>query len=153
MAVQLAKHIGAEVTAVCSAKNADLVRSLGADHVVDYARTDFIRSANTYDVIMDNHGNAPYPRIKHLLKPGGRSMMVILANIRELVRRGPDIVSVSGSSAVSAKAYAEIMQLLASGVLRPVIDSRYRFDEIVEAHRRVDTGHKVGSVIVTVAAE
>lgn len=153
MAVQLAKHLRAEVTAVCSAKNSDLVRSLGADHVIDYARTDFTRSANTYDVIMDNHGNAPYPKIKHLLKPGGRFLMVILANIRELIRRGPDVVSVSGNSAVNADAYAEIMRLLASGVLKPVIDSRYAFDDIVEAHRRVDTGHKVGSVIVTVAAE
>jgi NADPH:quinone reductase-like Zn-dependent oxidoreductase len=151
MAVQLAKHLGAEVTGVCSAKNRDLVLALGADHVIDYAREDFTQNAATYDVIMDNHGNAPYPRITHLLKPGGRFMMVILANLRELLRRRPDIVSVSGNTAVTAHSYAEIMGLLASGVLKPVIDSRYRFDDIVEAHRRVDTGHKVGSVIVTVS--
>jgi NADPH:quinone reductase-like Zn-dependent oxidoreductase len=150
MAVQLAHHLGAEVTGVCSAKNVELVHSLGADHVIDYAQEDFTQNATTYDVIMDNHGNAAYPQIKNLLKPGGRFLMVILANIRELIRRGPDIVSVSGDSAVSGQAYAEIMGLLASGVLKPVIDSRYPFDKIVEAHRRVDTGHKVGSVIVTV---
>jgi NADPH:quinone reductase-like Zn-dependent oxidoreductase len=151
MAVQLAKHLGAEVTAVCSATNSDLVLGLGADHVIDYAQEDFTQSAATYDVIMDNHGNAPYPRIKHLLKPGGRFMMVILANLRELLRRRPDIVSVSGNTAVTAESYAEIMELLAAGVLKPVIDSRYRFEDIVEAYRRVDTGHKVGSVVVTVS--
>jgi NADPH:quinone reductase-like Zn-dependent oxidoreductase len=152
MAVQLAKHFGAEVTGVCSTKNVEFVHSLGADHVIDYAREDFTQNATTYDVIMDNHGNASYPRIKHLLKPGGRFLMVILANIRELIRRGPDIVSVSGNTAVTAESYAEIMDLLKSGVLKPVIDSRYAFKDIVEAHRRVDTGHKVGAVIVTVGA-
>jgi NADPH:quinone reductase-like Zn-dependent oxidoreductase len=152
MAVQLAKHFGAEVTGVCSARNAELARSLGADHVIDYAREDFTKGDRRYDVIMDTHGNAAYPRIKHLLKPGGRFLMVILANIREMFRGGPDIVSVSGDSAISAESYAELMALLASGVLKPVIDSRYPFEQIVEAHRRVDTGHKVGSVVVTLAA-
>jgi len=127
------------------------VRSLGADHVIDYAREDFTKGDRRYDVIMDTHGNAAYPRIKHLLKPGGRFLMVILANIREMFRGGPDIVSVSGDSAISAESYAELMALLASGVLKPVIDSRYPFEQIVEAHRRVDTGHKVGSVVVTLA--
>jgi NADPH:quinone reductase-like Zn-dependent oxidoreductase len=153
MALQLAHHFGAEVTGVCSGKNMDLVRSLGADHVIDYEREDFTQNDTTYDVIMDNHGNAPYPRIKHLLNPGGRFLMVILANIREMVRRRPDIVTVTGNSAITAESYAEIMGWLAMGVLKPVIDSRYRFDQIVEAHRRVDTGHKVGSVIVRVGAE
>lgn len=152
MAVQLAKHMGAEVTAVCSARNAELVRSLGADHVIDYAHEDFIKGDRQYDLIMENVGNAPYPKVKHLLKPGGRYLMVILHDLRDLMRRGPAIVSVSGNTAITAESYAELMGYLASGVLKPVIDSRYPFAEIVEAHRRVDTGHKVGSVIVTVAA-
>ena len=77
MAVQLAKHLGAEVTGVCSGANAELVRGLGADHVIDYAAEDFTRNGQRYDVIMDTHGNAPYARVKGSLKPGGRFLMVI----------------------------------------------------------------------------
>jgi NADPH:quinone reductase-like Zn-dependent oxidoreductase len=77
MAVQLAKNLGAEVTAVCSGANADLVRGLGADHVIDYKRDDFTRNGERYDVIMDTHGNAPYSRVKGSLEPGGRFLMVI----------------------------------------------------------------------------
>jgi NADPH:quinone reductase-like Zn-dependent oxidoreductase len=77
MAVQLAKHVDAEVTGVCSARNVELVRSLGADHVVDYGADDFTRNGETYDVIMDTVGNAPYARVRGSLKPGGRFLMVI----------------------------------------------------------------------------
>src|ERR687897_2011007 len=76
MAVQLAKHTGAEVTGVCSAANAPLVRGLGGDHVIDYAVEDFTRNGPRYDVIMDNQGNATYPRVKGSLEPGGRVLMV-----------------------------------------------------------------------------
>jgi NADPH:quinone reductase-like Zn-dependent oxidoreductase len=72
MAVQLAKHLGAEVTAVCSGANAELVKGLGADHVIDYTMEDFTRDGRRYDVITDNHGNAPYARARGSLKPGGR---------------------------------------------------------------------------------
>ncbi len=77
MAVQLAKNFGAEVTAVCSGANAELVRGLGADHVIDYTTHDFTRNGQRYDVIMDNHGNAPYKRVKGSLKPGGRFLMIV----------------------------------------------------------------------------
>src|SRR5512132_2356834 len=77
MAVQLAKHLGTEVTAVCSGANADLVRGLGADHVIDYTTDDFTRNGQRYDVIMDNQGNAPYARVKGSLKPGGRFLMIV----------------------------------------------------------------------------
>ena len=85
MAVQLAKHMGAEVTGVCSARNAELVRSLGADHVIDYATEDFTKSGKTYDLVMDNHGNAPLGRIKHMLKPGGRFLMVIVKDLWQML--------------------------------------------------------------------
>lgn len=153
MAVQLAKHMGAEVTAVCSARNAALVRSLGADHVIDYAAEDFTRSGKTYDLVMDNHGNAPLGRVKHLLKPGGRFLMVIFANLWEMVTtRGKGMISVSDDSPTSGENYRTLLSLAEKGVLRPVIDSTYPVEQIAEAHRRVDTGHKVGSVVVTLAA-
>ena len=77
MAVQLAKHLGAEVTGVCSGAHAELVSGLGADHVIDYTSEDFTRNGQRYDVIMDNHGNAPYARVKDSLQPGGRFLMVV----------------------------------------------------------------------------
>ena len=77
IAIQLAKHFGAEVTAVCSGANVELVRNLGADHVIDYTAQDFSGTGQRFDVVMDNHGNAPYARVKDSLKPGGRFLMVV----------------------------------------------------------------------------
>ena len=96
MAVQLAKHSGAEVTAVCSAANADLVRSLGADHVVDYKAEDFTRNGQRYDVVMDTHGNAPYKRIKDSLKPGGRFLMVV-GNLAETLAATRQKATIAGT--------------------------------------------------------
>ena len=151
MAVQLAKHLGAEVTAVCSAANAELVRGLGADHVIDYAAEDFARNGQRYDVIMDNHGNAPYSRIKGSLKPGGRFLMVI-GDLWQMLagaaaeghdqrhRRRPP---------AQRRRFQTLMSLAEEGSLKPVVDTVLPFAEIVEAHRRVDGGHKVGSLVLT----
>jgi NADPH:quinone reductase-like Zn-dependent oxidoreductase len=152
MAVQYAKHLGAEVTAVCSGANVDLVRALGADHVIDYATQDFTRNGHRYDVIMDNHGNAPYARVKDSLKPGGRFLMVI-GDLWQMVSATWQKACIGGTAEVSADSYATIMSLGESGALRPVIDSVVEFEQIVEAHRRVDGGHKVGSVVVTFGPE
>jgi NADPH:quinone reductase-like Zn-dependent oxidoreductase len=151
MAVQLAKHQGAEVTAVCSARNAELVSGLGADHVIDYGAEDFTRNAERYDVIMDNHGNAPYARVKGSLKPGGRFLMVIgdLWQMVSSLWQKPVISSSRGGFAGAADHYQTLMELAERGELRPVIDSVVPFEQIVEAHRRVDSDHKVGSVVVT----
>ena len=151
MAVQLAKHFGAEVTAVCSTANTELVRGLGADHVVDYTREDFTRDGQRYDVIMDNHGNAPYARVKGSLKPGGRFVMVI-GNLGQLLAATRQKAVVSGSqndSLISGDSLRTLMSLAERGVLKPVIDSVLPFAQIAEAHRRVDGGHKVGSVVLT----
>jgi NADPH:quinone reductase-like Zn-dependent oxidoreductase len=153
MAVQLATRAGAEVTAVCSAGNAELVAGLGADRIVDYTRQDFTADGRRYDVIMDNHGNAPYSRIKGSLAPGGRFLMVVgdLWQMIAGVWQRPTI----GGSENDAGARAEALRTLVAGAvdgsLRPVIDSVVPFEEIVEAHRRVDGGHKVGSVVVSFA--
>lgn len=152
MAVQLAKHIGATVTAVCSARNAELVRSLGADYVIDYAKTNFTLEGETYDVIMDTHGNTPYARVKHLLKPGGRFLMVI-ADLLQMLAAKLNTRIIDGeaekpSDVISARNYSHLLGLAETGVIKPVIDSVYPFAQIVEAHRRVDSGHKAGSVVI-----
>jgi NADPH:quinone reductase-like Zn-dependent oxidoreductase len=152
MAVQIGRRMGAEVTGVCSAANADLVRSLGADQVIAYDREDFTRNGKTYDVIMDNHGNAPFARIKSSLKPGGRFLLVIFESLWSFVsaKWNKQVVEVSeNDSAFSSETYAHLLELVARGELRPVIDKTYPFEQIVEAHRRVDSGRKVGSVVVT----
>jgi NADPH:quinone reductase-like Zn-dependent oxidoreductase len=137
-AVQLARHLGAEVTGVCSAANLELVRSLGATTVIDYTADDFTKGATRYDVIFDAVGkrksakamlNAPAA-----LAPGGVSLSVDDAFPR--TKRSDLFV---------------LKELAESGAFRPVIDRRYTLDEIVEAHRYVDLGHKKGNVIVTIS--
>jgi NADPH:quinone reductase-like Zn-dependent oxidoreductase len=152
MAVQIAKQRGAEVTGVCSAANADLVRSLGADHVIDYASRDFTRDAVRYGLVMDNVGNAPYARIRQLLKPGGRFLMVIgdLPQMLAAARR-KDVVSAGREDAAfSAPRYRLLMEMAAAGQIHAVIDRSFPLEEIVEGYRLVDTGHKRGSVVITV---
>jgi NADPH:quinone reductase-like Zn-dependent oxidoreductase len=150
MAVQLAQHLGAEVTGVCSGANAELVRGLGAGHVIDYTTEDFTHNGQRYDVIMDNHGNAPYARVKGSLKPGGRFLMVV-GDLWQMLAASRQNAVISGSerdSSMTADGYRTLMSLAEQGVLKPVIDSVLSFAQIVEAHRRVDGGHKVGSVVL-----
>ena len=150
MAVQLAKHLGAEVTGVCSGANADLVRGLGADHVIDYSQTDFADNGQRYDVIMDTHGNAPYSRVKGSLNPGGRFLMVI-GGLPQMIAATWQKATIGGSeedAALTAESYRTLMSLAEQGVVKSVIDAVLPFDQIVEAHRRVDGGHKVGSIVL-----
>ena len=151
--MQLAKHHGARVTGVCSTANLELVRSIGADQVIDYTRQDFARSGETYDVIVDNVGNAPFSRTRDSLKQGGRLLLVV-GTLSEMLM-APLVSMGSGKRVivVPARANAEDLRLLAglaeSGRLRPVIDRTYPFEQMVEAHRYVDTGRKRGNVVVT----
>lgn len=148
MAVQIAKHLGAEVTGVCSGANSELVKSLGADHVVDYTVEDFTRNGRRYDVIMDNHGNAPYSRVKGSLAPGGRFLQVI-ADLPQMIAAAWQKPVVGGSPEVTVDLFRTLMSLGESGELKPVVDTVLPFSQIVEAYRRVDTDHKVGSVVLT----
>ncbi|HYK04570.1 MAG TPA: NAD(P)-dependent alcohol dehydrogenase [Thermoanaerobaculia bacterium] len=152
-AVQLAKHFGAEVTAVCSSANAALVRSLGADHVIDYTTEDFTRNGRVYDVIMDTAGTAPFARSSASLRDGGR-LLLVLGGMPDLLSI-PWIALTNSRKVIggTAKGTQSDLRLLADlaerGKLTPVIDRRYPFGEIVEAHRYVDTGRKKGNVVIT----
>jgi NADPH:quinone reductase-like Zn-dependent oxidoreductase len=148
MAVQLAKHTGAEVTGVCSAANAPLVRGLGGDHVIDYAIEDFTRNGQRYDVIVDNQGNATYPRVKGSLEPRGRVLMVY-GELWPTIAASWQKAVVTGTAKPSADHLRTLIELAERGVLKPVVDSVLPFGRIVDAHRRVDSGHKVGSLVLT----
>jgi NADPH:quinone reductase-like Zn-dependent oxidoreductase len=152
-AVQLARHFGAEVTAVCSAANGDLVRSLGASHVIDYTKEDFTRNGERYDVIVDTVGTAPYSRSKASLKEDGR-LLLVLAGMPDMLPI-PWVAMTSSKKIIAGPATerAEDLRFLAdlaqTGELKPVIDRRYPFEQMAEAHRYVDTGRKKGSVVIT----
>lgn len=151
--VQLAQHFGAEVTGVCSGGNAELVRSLGADHVIDYTTEDFTKGDQTYDVIVDTIGTASIRRSLGLLRKGGR-LLLVYARFGDMLRapwvsltRGKRVVA--GPASEDPAHLPQLAELAETGAFKPVIDRTYPFEQIVEAHRHVDTGHKKGSVVVT----
>jgi NADPH:quinone reductase-like Zn-dependent oxidoreductase len=133
-AVQLAKHWGAHVTGVCSGANLDLVRSIGAGEVIDYTREDFRKSGKTYDVVFDT--------VRKLGKSSCRKSL------------GENRVFISSWSLTreSNEDLIHLRELVEAGKLRPVIDRTYPLEEVVEAHRYVDKGHKKGNVVITVVA-
>lgn len=132
--VQLAKHLGAEVTAVCSTSNLDMVKSLGADHVIDYTREDFATGGETYDAILDTVGKMSPSDRKKLLKKTGA------------------FVSVRGlSSKENLEDLLFLKDLMEKGKLKVVIDRCYKLEQVPEAHVYVEQGHKKGNVVITVA--
>ncbi|MBL8517796.1 MAG: NAD(P)-dependent alcohol dehydrogenase [Betaproteobacteria bacterium] len=153
-AIQLARHLGAEVTAVCSAANADLVSSLGAARVIDYAREDFTQLGECWDVIMDTVGTAPYSRASPVLRPGGR-LLAVLAGLQDMLTT-PLRARLHGRRVIAGPAFGttedlrHLAQLAEAGVFLPVIDREFPLERIVEAHRHVDTGRKRGNVIIHV---
>jgi NADPH:quinone reductase-like Zn-dependent oxidoreductase len=132
-AVQLAKHFGAEVTAVCSTGNLELVRSLGADHVIDYTKEDFAKGGAQNDLVLDAVGILPRSKQKRALAPQGKFLTV---HARHGSTKAEDLLF--------------IKKLVEEGKLRPVIDRSYPLEEIVEAHKYVGNGHKKGHVVITV---
>lgn len=152
-AVQLAKHFGAEVTGVCSTANVELVRRLGADHVIDYTKEDFTRSGRTYDVIMDTAGTAPYSRCRKSLHEGGR-LLLVLAGLPSMLQIPWAALTsrhkiIAGPAAERPEDLRLLAQLAEAGEFKPVIDRRFPLEQIVEAHRYVDAGHKKGNVVIT----
>ncbi|HZY81508.1 MAG TPA: NAD(P)-dependent alcohol dehydrogenase [Cyclobacteriaceae bacterium] len=148
--IQLAKHYGAEVTAVCSAANVQLVQSLGASKVLDYTSPDFVSRLEKYDVVIDAVDKLEFSVGINAVKDGGvyanitspvKSIAMMLSKKKVLV--GVDIPETS-------EGINQLKDLVESGVLKPVMDKIYPFEQIVEAHRYVDTGRKKGNVAITV---
>jgi NADPH:quinone reductase-like Zn-dependent oxidoreductase len=133
-AVQIAKHLGAEVTGVCSTANLELVRSLGADQVLDYTQEGFTLSAGTYDVVFDAVGKLDSSCGKKALNRAGTYLNVLT----------------SSGSGERSEDLLFVKELAENGKIRPVIDRRYSLEQIVEAHRYVDQGHKKGNVAIMV---
>ncbi len=161
-AVQLASFFGAEVTGVCSTANVELVKSLGADKVIDYTGEDFTRNGERYDIIFDAVGKTSFSKCRRSLKDGGifleaaltpgilplmmwtskfgtKKAMITFTGLRPPHERTKDLQFIS--------------ELAENGTIRPVIDRTYTLDQIAEAHRYVETGHKKGNVIITVKHE
>ena len=155
-AVQLAKYFGADVTGVCSAANLELVRSLGADQVIDYTKQDFTKSDQTYDLIFDAVGKSSFSRCRDVLTENGVYVSTVpaLDFMMQLLlkRRGGKRVAFVApglrSSAEKAKDLAFLTELIEAGKIRSIIDRRYRLEQIAEAHRYVEMGHKKGNVVI-----
>jgi NADPH:quinone reductase-like Zn-dependent oxidoreductase len=157
-AVQLAKHFGAEVTAVGNTKNLELLRSLGADDVLDYTREDFTKNGKTYDVVMDAVGKQSFRRARRSLKPGGAYVATDLGFMWHV----PPLALVTrliGSKRVTLALpqYTKenvlfVKELVEAGRYRAVIDRRYPLEDVIEATTYVETGQKTGNVVLTVTA-
>jgi NADPH:quinone reductase-like Zn-dependent oxidoreductase len=152
-AIQIAKYFGAEVTGVCSATNFELVKSLGANKVIDYTKEDFSESGETYDVIFDALGKSSFSSCIRSLKKKG---FLLLANPRpSQIVRGRWISMTSGKKVITELTKHRIedlvflKELIEEGKLKSVIDRRYPLEQMVEAHTYVDKGHKKGNVVIT----
>ncbi len=154
-AVQIAKTFGAEVTAVDSTRKLDMLRSIGADHVIDYTQEDFTQNGETYDVIIDVVGKSSFPRSVRSLKQNGR---YILGNPRlSGMIRGLWTSMISSKKVIIALAGYKtedlifLKELIEAGKIKSVIDRRYPLAQVAEAHRYVETGQKMGNVVITIA--
>lgn len=134
-AVQMAKHMGAEVTAVCSTANVELVASLGASKVIDYKKEDYTAEGAVYDVVFDAVGKTPKSKAKSVLKKGGA------------------YTSINVFTSENTEKLQEIAAMIEAGSLRPVIDREYPLEKIAEAHRYVDSGRKKGNVLININAQ
>jgi NADPH:quinone reductase-like Zn-dependent oxidoreductase len=156
--VQLAKYFGADVTAVCNTKNVELVKSLGADEVIDYSQEDFTKNGKTYDVIFDAVGKHSFRRCRRSLKPGGIYVETDLGFLWHvpvlalLTRRIGDKRVTLGITRYTKEDVLFLKELIEAGKYRAVIDRRYPLEDVVEATKYVETGQKTGNVVLTVSS-
>ena len=165
-AVQIAKSFGAEVTAVCSTRNVDLVRSIGADHLIDYIKEDFTKSDQRYDVIFDNVCNHSFAERRRVLNPKGICVLAGMGGAgvkggEAIGRIASNIFTARGLSSFTDQKFAQYMtkmskddlimlgELIQAGKVRPVIDRRYKLSEAREALRYLNEGHARGKIIIT----
>ncbi len=152
-AIQLAKHFGAEVTGVCSTTNLELVKSLGADKVIDYTREDFAKTGQTYDLIFDAVGKNSFAHCKDSLTKNGlylSSLPTLLLYLQMLwTSKVGSQRAMYLDPVVTKEDLIFLKELIEAGKIKAVIDRRYPFEQIVEAHRYVDKGHKKGNVVIT----
>jgi len=158
-AVQLAKYFGAEVTGVCSPTNVELVKSLGADTVIDYTKEDFTKSGQTYDIIFDTVGKSPFSRCKDSLTENGIYLTTVPspATFLQMLwtsRMGGKKVGIAATglrpSNEKTKELVFLNGLIEAGKIKAVIDRSYPLEQIAEAHRYVEAGHKKGNVVITI---
>ena len=165
IAVQIAKSLGAEVTAVCSTRNIDLVRSIGADHVIDYTKEDFTNGSQRYDVIFDNVGNHSFAARRRVLTPNGICVLVGVggagAKGSEVLKRVAGLFTAAGLSSFTEQKFAQYQtitskedlvllgDLMQTGKLKPVIERTYHLSDAPEALRHLDAGHARGKLVVT----
>jgi NADPH:quinone reductase-like Zn-dependent oxidoreductase len=157
-AVQLARHFGAGVTAVCDTKNVDLVRSLGADRVIDYTRQDFTKVSETYDIVFDAVGKTSFRRCRRLVKPGGLYVDTDLGFMWHVpllalsTRWIGDKRVRLGVAKYTKEDVLFLKGLIEAGGYRAVIDRTYPLEQVVEATKYVETGQKTGNVVLTVSS-
>jgi NADPH:quinone reductase-like Zn-dependent oxidoreductase len=153
-AIQLAKYFGAEVTGVCSTGNLEMVKSLGADKVIDYTTTDFSKSGQNYDVIFDTVGKASISGTIRSLKSTGIYIHAVTSPATEIIIRLSLLTSkkklIGGTFTPNNEQINFLKKLIEERKIRPIIDRRYSLDQIIEAHRYVDLGHKRGNVVITI---
>lgn len=154
-AVQIAKYFGAEVTGVCSTSNVQMVTSLGADKVIDYTQQDYSKSNELYDIIFDTVGKSPFSGSIKSLKKNGYYLRVVHMSLLPVLRglwisMTSNKKVIGGVAAGKAEDLIFLNKLIEGGQLKPVIDKTYALDQIVEAHRYVEKGHKKGNVVITV---
>jgi 2-desacetyl-2-hydroxyethyl bacteriochlorophyllide A dehydrogenase len=154
-AVQLAKHFGAEVTGVCSTTNLEMVKSLGADKVIDYTQEDVTQSGEAYDVIYETVGKSSFSRNMSLIKEKGTYLAGSATKLPQVIQMGLTSMRSSkkiifGAAPGGKEDLSFIKELIEAGKLKPVIDRRYPLEQTAEAHRYADKGHKKGNVVITV---
>ena len=151
-AIQLARYFGAEVTGVCSTTNLEMIKSLGADKVIDYTKEDFTKNGESYDVIFDAVGKSPYSGCIRSLKKEGIYVHAVVTPALSIRMRWTSITTkkkmIGGTLNPKAEDLIFLKELIEAGNIRPVIDKVYSLEQIVEAHRYVDLGHKKGNVVI-----